>query len=67
MNTSEFEHQYQLAVEEVLNQLQTVILLMPELEQEVVSTGQSLRSLSFSIEELMARHRIQQVNSLSSK
>jgi len=45
MNLEEFEVQYQAAIDDVLNQMQTMVLLLACAETKTVEIGNSLQSI----------------------
>jgi len=57
MELDEFEAQYKQAIEENLNQLQTAVLLLAQLEARITSVGQNLQNLSQAVEEYLTQQR----------
>ncbi|WP_250125021.1 hypothetical protein [Chroococcidiopsis sp. CCMEE 29] len=57
MELDEFEAQYKQAIEENLNQLQTAVLLLAQLEARITSVGQNLQNLSQAVEEYLNQQR----------
>jgi prefoldin subunit 5 len=57
MELDEFEAQYKQAIEENLNQLQTAILLLAQLEARITNVGQNLQNLSQAVEEYLTQQR----------
>jgi len=57
MELDEFEAQYKQAIEENLNQLQTAVLLLAQLEARITSVGQNLQNLSQVVEEYLNQQR----------
>ncbi|NJM70506.1 MAG: hypothetical protein HC862_09880 [Scytonema sp. RU_4_4] len=51
MNTQEFESQYRNAIDETLNELQTTILLLEQIQNTIFRLSNSLQNLSQSVEE----------------
>lgn len=51
MNLAEFQAQYRQGIDENLNQLQTITLLLAELEARVSNVGRNLQNLSQTFEE----------------
>ena len=54
MNIQEFEAEYRDALDEASNQLQTVVLLVAQVEVSIASIGQALQNLSQSVEEFVS-------------
>jgi len=57
MELDEFEAQYKQAIEENLNQLQTAVLLLAQLEARITNVGQNLQNLSQAVEEYLNQQR----------
>lgn len=57
MNLEEFETQYRRAIEQNLNQLQTAVLLIRQLEIQITAVGQNLQTLSQTLEEFVNEQR----------
>lgn len=57
MNLEEFEAQHRNSIEATLNQLQTVVLLVAQLEARVIDIGQNLQNLSLTVEEFIIKQR----------
>ena len=57
MNLQEFENQYRNAMDESLNQLQTAVLLLAQLETRIATVGQDLQNLSLTVEEFVTEQR----------
>ncbi len=57
MDLEEFETQYRNNIEITLNHLQTVLLLLAQLEIRVTDVGQDLRNLSETVEEFVIQQR----------
>ena len=57
MNLEEFETQYRNRLDETLNQLQTAVLLVTQLEVRLTNVGQDLQILSQTVEEFITRQR----------
>lgn len=57
MNLEEFETQYRNTIDESLNQLQTAVLLLAQLETRITNVGQSLQNLSQALEEFINERR----------
>lgn len=54
MTLENLENQYQQSLEETLNQLQTVNLLVAQLEVKMEEVRQSMLNLSQTVEEILA-------------
>lgn len=54
MNVQEFESQYRDAMDETLNELQTAVLLLAQLQRKISLIGNSVQSLSQSVEEYIS-------------
>jgi hypothetical protein len=59
MNINEFETEYRTAIESNLNQLQTAVLLIAQLETIVNNVGQNLQNLTMTFEEYVEQQRAQ--------
>lgn len=59
MNIDEFETEYRTAIESNLNQLQTAVLLVDQLETIVANIGQNLQNLTAAFEEYVEQQRSQ--------
>lgn len=57
MNIEEFENQYRNSIDEALNQLQTAVLLLAQLEDRITVIGQDLQNLSQTVEEFVTEQR----------
>ena len=57
MNVQEFETYYRHNIEQTLNQLQTVVLLLAQLENKITTIGQDLHTLSQTVEEFVTQER----------
>ena len=53
MNIEEFELQYRNGIDQTLNQLQTAVLLLAQLEDRITVIGQDLQNLSQTVEEFV--------------
>lgn len=58
MNLEEFETQYRDAIDETLNQLQTVVLLLAQLQARITNVGQDLQNLSQTVEDLVTAQKL---------
>ena len=57
MNIEEFETNYRNGIDETLNQLQTAVLLLSQLEARITIIGQDLQNLSQTVEEFVIQQR----------
>jgi len=57
MNIQEFETNYRNGIDETLNQLQTAVLLLSQLEARITVIGQDLQNLSQTVEEFVIQQR----------
>ncbi|HEY9779760.1 MAG TPA: hypothetical protein V6D09_06445 [Leptolyngbyaceae cyanobacterium] len=57
MNIEEFETNYRNGIDETLNQLQTAVLLLSQLEARITIIGQDLQNLSQTVEEFVVEQR----------
>lgn len=57
MNLDEFETEYRTAIESNLNQLQTAVLLIAQLENIVNNVGRDLQNLTLTFEEYVEQQR----------
>lgn len=57
MNLEEFETQYRNTVDRSLNQLQTAVLLLAQLQANINNVGQDLQNLSLTVEEFVTQQR----------
>ncbi len=57
MNIEEFETNYRNGIDETLNQLQTAVLLLSQLEARITIIGQGLQNLSQTVEEFVVEQR----------
>ena len=53
MNLQEFESTYREAMDEALNELQTAVLLIAQVQQKIYEIGNSIQHLSESVEEFI--------------
>ncbi|MEH2022041.1 hypothetical protein [Nostoc sp.] len=54
MNLQEFEAQYREAMAETLNELQTAVLLLAQVQQKISNIGSSIQTLSERVEDFIA-------------
>lgn len=59
MNLEEFEANYRNAMDETLNQLQTVVFLLSRVETQVVEISNSIQVLSQTVEEYINKNKIE--------
>ena len=57
MTLQEFETHYRNEIEESLNQLQTAVLLVAQLQIKIISAGENVQNLSHSLEEFLSEQR----------
>ncbi|MEH2152146.1 hypothetical protein [Nostoc sp.] len=57
MNLQDFEIQYREAMVETLNELQTAVLLLAEVQEKIQIIGSSVQNLSERVEEFIANQK----------
>ncbi|MEW5861274.1 MAG: hypothetical protein AB1861_28510 [Cyanobacteriota bacterium] len=57
MNLEDFENQYRNAMDDTLNQLQTVILLLAQVESQVREISSSVQRLSHTVEKYINENK----------
>ncbi|MEH1933407.1 MAG: hypothetical protein V7L14_06715 [Nostoc sp.] len=57
MNLQDFEAEYREAMAETLNELQTAVLLLAQVQQKISKIGSSLQNLSERVEEFIANEK----------
>ncbi|MES1021344.1 hypothetical protein ABN584_00400 [Gloeocapsa sp. BRSZ] len=57
MNLEEFETQYRNTLDRSLNQLQTTVLLLAQLEANIASVSKDLQTLSQTVEEFISKQK----------
>ncbi|MBE9190952.1 hypothetical protein IQ230_11440 [Gloeocapsopsis crepidinum LEGE 06123] len=57
MNLEEFESQYRSTIDRSLNQLQTTVLLLAQLEANIASVSKDLQNLSQTVEEFISEQK----------
>lgn len=59
MNLEEFESRYRNTLDRSLNQLQTTVLLLAQLEANIASVSKDLQNLSQTVEEFISEQKAQ--------
>ncbi len=54
MSLQDFESQYHEAMSEILNELQTAVLLLAQLQLKISKIGSSVQNISETVEEFIA-------------
>lgn len=57
INIDEFDNQYRSAIAETLNELQSAMLMLTQVQLKISQIGKSVQNLSQNFEEFMARQR----------
>ena len=57
MNLSEFETQYRQASQQTINQLQTAVILVAQLQVIIANIGHDLQNISLTVEDFIAQNR----------
>ncbi|MFW9258385.1 hypothetical protein A4S05_32805 [Nostoc sp. KVJ20] len=57
MNLQDFEAQYREAMAETLNELQTAVLLLAQVQDKISNIGSSVQNLSERVEEFIANQK----------
>ncbi|KYC43888.1 hypothetical protein WA1_01685 [Scytonema hofmannii PCC 7110] len=57
MNIQEFESQYRVTMERTLNELQTAILLLEQVQSKISQIGSSVQTLSQCVEEFITEQK----------
>ncbi|MBN3896243.1 MAG: hypothetical protein HWQ41_13555 [Nostoc sp. NOS(2021)] len=57
MNLQDFEAEYREAMAETLNELQTAVLLLAQVQHKISKIGSSLQNLSERVEEFIANEK----------
>lgn len=57
MNVEEFETHYRVAMAEALNELQTAVLLLAQVQSKIYQVGNSVQNLSQSVEEFISEQK----------
>ncbi|WP_392536151.1 hypothetical protein [Nostoc sp. C117] len=58
INLQDFETQYREATAETLNDLQTAVLLLAEVQKKISKIGNSVQNLSQRLEEFIAEQKV---------
>jgi phage-related protein len=59
MNLQDFETQYREAMTETLNDLQTAVLLLAQVQNKISKIGNSVQHLSQRVEEFIAEEKVE--------
>jgi uncharacterized protein YoxC len=59
MSLQEFESQYRDAMAETLNELQTAVLLLAQVQRKISEIGSSVQNLSQSVEEFIGNQKVE--------
>jgi methyl-accepting chemotaxis protein len=57
MNLQDFEAQYREAMAETLNELQTAVLLLAQVQNKISKIGSSVQHISQQVEEFIAEQK----------
>ncbi|MEC4886761.1 MAG: hypothetical protein SAL70_36440 [Scytonema sp. PMC 1070.18] len=57
MNLEEFESQYRDNMERTLNEIQTVILSLAQVQNQILEIGNSIQNLSQNVEEFIMQQK----------
>ncbi|MBD2529426.1 hypothetical protein H6G97_07515 [Nostoc flagelliforme FACHB-838] len=57
MNLQDFEAQYREAMAETLNELQTAVLLLAQVQQQISKVGSSVQNISEHVEEFIVNQK----------
>ncbi|MEH1942508.1 MAG: hypothetical protein V7L01_20145 [Nostoc sp.] len=57
MNLQDFEAEYRETMAETLNEMQTAVLLLAQVQQKILKIGSSIQNLSERVEELIANQK----------
>ncbi|WP_191757944.1 hypothetical protein [Komarekiella delphini-convector] len=57
MNLQDFESQYRESMSEMLNELQTAVLLLAQLQLKISKIGSSVQNMSETIEEFITQNK----------
>jgi methyl-accepting chemotaxis protein len=57
MNLQDFETQYREAMAETLNELQTAVLLLAQVQNKISKIGSSVQHISQQVEEFIAEQK----------
>lgn len=59
MTTNQFESQYREAMAETLDELQTAMLMLAQLQRKISEIGNSVQNLSESVEDFISQDKIE--------
>ncbi|WP_392479633.1 hypothetical protein [Nostoc sp. C110] len=57
MNLQDFEAQYREAMAETLNELQTAVLLLAQVQNKILTIGTSVQNISQQVEEFIEEQK----------
>ncbi|MBC1281336.1 hypothetical protein GNF10_36815 [Nostoc sp. UCD121] len=57
MNLQDFEAQYREAIAETLNELQTAVLLLAQVQNKILTIGTSVQNISQQVEEFIEEQK----------
>jgi exonuclease VII small subunit len=57
VNLHEFESHYRNAIDEALNELQTAVLLLAQVQNKITQVGTSVQSISQRVEEFLSEQK----------
>lgn len=61
MNLQDFESQYRIIMDQTLNELQTAILLLAQVQSQISQIGNSVQTLSQSVEEFISEQKSEEI------
>ncbi|MBW4689438.1 MAG: hypothetical protein KME40_31205 [Komarekiella atlantica HA4396-MV6] len=59
MNLQDFESQYRESMSEMLNELQTAVLMLAQLQLKISKLGSSVQNMSETVEEFIAQKQVE--------
>jgi glycine cleavage system regulatory protein len=59
MNINEFESQYRAAMDETLNELQTAVLLLVQVQRQISQIGNHVHHLSEQVEDFINAQKVE--------
>lgn len=65
MTIEEFQGQYQAAIDDALNQMQTVVLLLAQAETKTVELGNSLQQIRTLMDEFFTQQQIDRPDAIA--